>query len=134
VGLGFHPVTRPSAPNGWRLARVSLLRPQDEGQRWVSLALIMMGIWLAMFVLLAVVPSWWLYFADGTLKWVGNVHLNLGVRKIVMQQKVIRDTIVVIWYGVAVGAFGLGIRAYNQRKPKVLPPGEEKREATGGYR
>jgi len=113
---------------------VSLLRPRDEGQRWVSLTLVMMAIWLAMFVAMAIVPSWWLYFADGTLKWTGNFHLNLGFRKLTMQQKVIRDTIVLIWYGVALAAFGVGIRIYNQKKPKVLPPGEEKREATGGYR
>ena len=30
--------------------------------------------------------------------------------------------------------FGLAIRAYNQRHPRTLPAGEEKREATGGYK
>ena len=31
-------------------------------------------------------------------------------------------------------AAGLGVRAFNRRHPKVLPSGEEKREATGGYK
>jgi hypothetical protein len=31
-------------------------------------------------------------------------------------------------------AAGLGVRAYNHRNPKVLPSGEDKREATGGYK
>ena len=35
---------------------------------------------------------------------------------------------------VALAAFGLAIRAYNRRNPRTLPTGEEKREATGGYK
>ena len=46
----------------------------------------------------------------------------------------IRDVMVVIWYGVALGAVVLAIYLYNKRNPKTLPSGEEKREATGGYK
>ncbi len=113
---------------------MSLLRPKDESQRWVSLALVMMGLWLAMIIVLAVIPSWWLYFADATLKWTDNFSLRLGIRTIVLPKQVLRDVIVVVWYGAALTAAGLLIRAYNKRKPRVLPPGEAKREATGGYR
>ena len=120
--------------HGWRLARVSLLRPKDEGQRWVSLSLVTMGLWIAMIVVLAVIPSWWLYFADGTLKWTDNFTLRLGIRTIVLPRQVIRDAIVVGWYGIALVAAGLLIGIYNRRNPKVPPPDEAKREATGGYR
>ncbi|HEX6675311.1 MAG TPA: hypothetical protein VF486_09830 [Actinomycetes bacterium] len=113
---------------------MSLARPKDEGQRWFALVLMMLGLWAALFITMAVAPSWWLYFADGTLKWTKNFTLNLGFRKLVMQQKVIRDTIVVIWYGLVLSGAGLAVKAYNGRNPKVLPSGEEKREATGGYR
>jgi hypothetical protein len=113
---------------------VSLLRPTNEGQRWVSLSLITIGIWIAMIIFLAVIPSWWLYFADATLKWTDNFTLSLGVRKIVLSKQVIRDLIVVIWYGVALLAGGLLVRGYNKRNPKVLAPDESKREATGGYK
>jgi hypothetical protein len=113
---------------------VSLLRPKDESQRWISLVLVMMGIWLAMIVVLAVIPSWWLYFADATLKWTDNFTLRLGIRTIVLPKQVLRDLIVVVWYGAALAAAGLMIRAYNKRNVKVLPPDEAKREATGGYR
>jgi hypothetical protein len=113
---------------------VSLLRPTNESQRWVSLSLITMGIFVAMIIFLAVIPSWWLYFADATLKWTDNFTLSLGVRKIVLSKQVIRDLIVVVWYGVALVAAGLLIRIYNQRNPKVPAPGEGKREATGGYK
>jgi len=113
---------------------VSLLRPTNEGQRWVSLSLVTMGIFVAMIIFLAVIPSWWLYFADATLKWTDNFTLSLGVRKIVLSKQVIRDLIVVLWYGVALLAAGLMIGIYNRRNRKVLPADEGKREATGGYR
>jgi len=113
---------------------VSLLRPKDEGQRWVSLSLVTLGIWFAMIVVFAVIPSWWLYFADGTLKWTDNFTLRLGIRTIVLPKLVLRDAIVVVWYGVALGAAGVLIGVYNKRRPRVLPSGEAKREATGGYR
>jgi hypothetical protein len=113
---------------------VSLARPKDEGRRWWTLALLMLALTAGLFVTMAVVPSWWLYFADGTLKWTRNFTVPLGVRKLVLPQKAIRDTIVVIWYGLVLVGAGLGVRVYNRRNPKVLPSGEDKREATGGYR
>jgi hypothetical protein len=113
---------------------VSLARPKNEGERWFALALLMLGLTAALFVTMAVVPSWWLYFADGTLKWTRNFTLPLGVRKVVLPMKVVRDTIVLIWYGLVLVSAGLAVRVYNRRNPKVLPSGEEKREATGGYR
>jgi hypothetical protein len=113
---------------------VSLLRPKDEGERWVSLALATMGIWVALFVTMAVIPSFFLYFADGTLKWTGTFEVPLGFRTLTLPMAAVRDVVVVGWYGVAIVACGIAIRIYNKRKPKVLPTGEEKREATGGYK
>jgi hypothetical protein len=113
---------------------VSLVRPKDEGGRWVKLVLVTMAIWVALFVTMAVIPSFWLYFADGTLKWTGRFTVPYGFGELDLPQQAIRDVIVVVWYGLALGVFGLGIRMYNQRNPKTLPTGEEKREATGGYK
>jgi hypothetical protein len=113
---------------------VSLRRPKDEGEHWVVLVLVTMGIWIALFVTMAVIPSFWLYFADGTLKWTGKFEVPLGIRTLSLPMQVVRDVVVVVWYGVVLGAAGLAIRAYNRRNPKVLQSGEEKREATGGYK
>jgi hypothetical protein len=115
-------------------AGVSLRRPKDEGERWVKLVLITMGIWVALFVTMAVIPSYWLYFADGTLKWTGRFTVPYGFGELDLPMQAVRDMVVVVWYGVALGAFGLGILMYNKRNPKTLPSGEEKREATGGYK
>jgi hypothetical protein len=113
---------------------VSLVRPKDEGERWVKLVLVTMAIWLTMFVTLAVIPSFWLYFADGTLKWTGKFTVPYGFGELVLPMQAVRDVIVVLWYGGVLTAFGLAVRAYNRRNPKTLSAGEEKREATGGYK
>jgi hypothetical protein len=113
---------------------VSLIRPKDEGERWMSLALVMMAIFLGLFVFMAVIPSFWLYFADGTLKWTGKFKVPLGLRTLTLQMQTVRDVIVVLWYGAVLTAAGVLIGRYNRRNPKVLPAGEEKREATGGYK
>jgi hypothetical protein len=115
-------------------AEVSLVRPKDEGERWVKLTLVTMGIWVALFVTMAVIPSFWLYFADGTLKWTGTFSVPYGFGELTLPMQAVRDVVVVIWYGVALGAFGLAIHLYNKRNPRTLPSGEEKREATGGYK
>src|SRR5215216_2068549 len=108
----------------WEAAGVSLVRPKDEGERWVRLVLITM----------AMIPSFWLYFADGTLKWTGKFTVPYGLGELELPMQAVRDVIVVLWYGVALVAFGLAVRAYNRRNPRTLPSGEEKREATGGYK
>ena len=113
---------------------MSLARPKDEGGRWVKLTLVMLAIWVVLFVTMAVIPSYWLYFADGTLKWTGKFQLPLGVRTLTLPLQAVRDMVVIIWYTVALAAAGLAIRIYNRRNPKTLPSGEEKREATGGYK
>ena len=113
---------------------MSVVRPKDEGEHWVQLVLLTMAIWVAMFVTMAVIPSFWLYFADGTLKWTGKFTVPYGLGRLVLPMQAVRDVIVVLWYGVALGGFGLAIRAYNRRNPRTLPSGEEKREATGGYK
>ena len=113
---------------------VSLVRPKDEGERWIKLTLVTMGIFVALFITMAVIPSYWLYFADGTLKWTGRISIPYGLGEFDLPQQAIRDIIVVIWYGLALGAFGVGVHLYNKRNPKTLPSGEEKREATGGYK
>ena len=113
---------------------MSLVRPKDEGERWMSLSLMMLALWLGLFIFMAVIPSWWLYFADGTLKWTFNFHVPLGFRTLTLPMQAVRDSIAVGWYAVVLTAAGLAVRAYNKRNPRVLPGGEEKREATGGYK
>jgi hypothetical protein len=101
---------------------MSLRKPKDEGERWVAVSLISFVIFAALIVLLAIIPSYWLYFADGTLKWTTTLL------------QAVRDVIVSGYYVVALVAIGAAVVIWNRRNPKVLPQGESKREATGGYK
>jgi uncharacterized membrane protein len=101
---------------------VSLRKPKDEGERWVQLSLVALGLFALMIVVFAIIPSWMLYFADGTMKWTTEWLQKL------------RDVIVSGFYVVLIVAAIAGIVIWNKRHPRVLPTGEEKREATGGYK
>ena len=101
---------------------MSLRKPKDEGERWVALSLLSLGLFAGMIVVFAIIPSFWLYFADGTLKWT-SFWLNK-----------LRDVIVTGYYLVVLGAAIAAIVVWNKRHPRILPAGEEKREATGGYK
>jgi hypothetical protein len=101
---------------------VSLRKPKDEGERWVQLSLLSLGLFAGMIVVFAIIPSFWLYFADGTLKWT-SFWLNK-----------LRDVIVTGYYLVVLGAAIAAIVVRNKRHPRILPAGEDKREATGGYK
>jgi hypothetical protein len=101
---------------------VSLRKPKDEGERWVQLSLVSLGLFVVMIVVFAIIPSWMLYFADGTLKWT-SFWLNK-----------LRDVVVSGYYAVVIVAAIAAIVVWNKRHQKVLPAGEEKREATGGYK
>jgi hypothetical protein len=101
---------------------MSLRKPKDEGERWIAVSLTAFVAFAGLLIVLAIIPSFWLYFADGTLKWTSQLLQAL------------RDIIVSGYYVVALVAIGIAVLIWNKRNPKVLPPGESKREATGGYK
>jgi hypothetical protein len=102
--------------------RVSLRKPKDEGEHWIQVSLLAIGFFVLMLVFFAVIPSYFLYFADGTLKWT-SFWLNK-----------LRDMIVSGYYVVVLVVGGAAVVLYNKRNTRVLPAGEDKREATGGYK
>jgi hypothetical protein len=101
---------------------VSLRKPKDEGERWIQVSLLSLALFAAMIVVLAIIPSYWLYFADGTLKWTSKL------------MAAVRDIVLSGYYVVILSAVAVVIVRWNKRNPKILPTGEEKREATGGYK
>ncbi len=85
---------------------------------------------------LAIIPSWWLYYADGVLGWGGQgcTSLASGDEVIKCLKQSARDIVVVAENGAALGAFAIGFLIYQKKFPKQLGAGESKPEATGGYR
>lgn len=98
---------------------------------WVRASLAGFGLSIIGLRLLAVLPSWWLYFADGKLGWGGQgcVELDLQCGK-----QALKDTVVVIENAAVLGGFITAFLIWQRKNPKQLAPGEGKSEATGGYR
>ena len=80
---------------------------------------------------LAILPSWWLYYAEGTLGWGGQGCVAIDASCI---KQTLKDTVVVVQNAAVLGAFVVGFIIYQRKFPKQLAPDEPKLEATGGYK
>ena len=98
---------------------------------WVRASLGTLALAILAWHILAVLPSWWLYYADGVLGWGGNGCTELDM---VCFKQVAKDLVVVIENAVGLGAFVVGFLIYQKKFPKQLAAGEPKREMTGGYK
>ncbi len=98
---------------------------------WVRAGLGVLGVGIILWHILAIVPSWWLYYADGVLGWGGNGCTKLDM---ICLKQIAKDTIIVIENAVALGALVVAFLIYQKKFPKQLAAGEPKRETTGGYK
>lgn len=98
---------------------------------WVRASLAAFGLAILGIRLLAVLPSWWLYFSDSHLHWGGQGCAQIDLQCI---KQAVKDTAVVVENAVVLGAFVVGFIIYQRKFPKQLAPGEAKPEATGGYK
>jgi hypothetical protein len=116
----------------WFVVAAALLGAAFRSKNgWTRASLATLGLSILGIRLLAVLPSWWLYFADGRLKWGGQGCTAIDLQCI---KQAIKDTAVVIENAVMLGAFVLGFILYQKKFPKQLAAGEPKLEATGGYK
>ena len=99
---------------------------------WVGASLASFGLMTIAWRLLAVLPSWWLYYADGVLGWGGQGCVNLLVREDLISclKQTTKDLVVVIENAVVLGGFVVAFLIYQKKFPKQLAPGEEKPEPT----
>ncbi|MHB8513569.1 MAG: hypothetical protein ACYDCC_15540 [Actinomycetota bacterium] len=98
---------------------------------WTKASLASLAISIVAWRVLAVLPSWWLYYSDAKLHWGGNGCVNLDMQCL---KQAAKDTVVVIENAVGLGAFGVAFWLYQKKYPRQLGPGESKLEATGGYK
>jgi hypothetical protein len=109
---------------------------------WVRAGLASLGLSIIGFRLLAVIPSWWLYYSEGQMKWGGQgcIQLNLGElfasgsASNQCLKQAIKDIVVVGENAVVLGGFCVAFLIYQKKFPKQLASGESKPEATGGYK
>lgn len=98
---------------------------------WVKASLGALALAILAWHILAVLPSWWLYYADGVLGWGGNGCTKLDASCL---KQSVRDIIVIGENSVGLGIFIVGLLIWQKKFPKQLAAGEPKREMTGGYK
>jgi len=98
---------------------------------WTRAVLGAVGLAFVAWYVLAILPSWWLYYADGVLGWGGNGCTKLDM---VCLKQVGKDLVVVTENAIGLGALVVGLLMFQKKFPKQLAPGEPKRETTGGYK
>jgi len=98
---------------------------------WAKASIAGLGLSILAWRLLAILPSWWLYFADGQLDWGGQGCIELDMSCL---KQAAKDTVVVVQNAVVLAGFVIAFIIYQRKNPKQLAPGEEKSEATGGYK
>ena len=126
-----------------------LLAAYRAKSAWVKASLAGLGLSAIGIFLLAIVPSWWLYYADGRMKWGGQGCVEFNVSMLwrgltdgkirsgdtyQCLKQTLKDTIVVVENAAIVGVFVIAFSKYQKKFPKQLAPGEGKPEATGGYK
>lgn len=109
-----------------------LLLSKKAKSEWVGASLAAFGLMTLAWRLLAVLPSWWLYYADGVLGWGGQGCVNLFEREDLVSclKQTAKDLVVVIENAVVLAGFVVAFLIYQKKNPKQLAPGEEKPEPT----
>lgn len=113
------------------LAAILMAAAYRAKSEWVKAGLATLGLAILAWHILAILPSWWLYYADGVLGWGGNGCTKLDASCL---KQSTRDIIVVGENAVGLGAFVVGFLVWQKKFPKQLASGEPKREMTGGYK
>ena len=98
---------------------------------WTRASLGALGMAILAWHVLAILPSWWLYYADGVLGWGGNGCTKLDM---VCLKQAAKDIVIVGENAVGLGALVVGMLMFQKKFPKQLAAGEPKREMTGGYK
>lgn len=113
------------------LAAVLLLVAFKTKGEWVRATLGAFAMSVLAWRILAVIPSWWLYYAEGNLKWGGQGCIQVDASCI---KQALKDTVVVIENAGGLGAFIVAFWLYQKKFPKQAVSGEPKLESTGGYK
>ena len=116
----------------WFAIAAGLLAVAFKSQNgWTKAGLGALGLAIIAWHTLAIIPSWFLYFSENVLDWGGNGCVALDTKCF---KQALKDTIVVIENGIALGGFVVAFLIYQKKFPKQLAGGEKKPEATGGYK
>ena len=106
---------------------------------WVAAILGMMAATIAAWWAFGILPSAWIYFADGERELMENTVIpgTIAFGDFVVASnfyQVFRDIVASIINGIAIGAFAFAAFWIQKRYPRALAEGEEPRPQSGGYK
>ena len=118
------------------LALALLLR---DRMGWMSAIFGTMAATIAGFWAFGIIPSAWIYFADGQRDLLENTIIpgTLGIGDAVIAAnfyQVFRDSVVMAETTIAMVAFAVLALVIQKRYPRALAEGEESRPQSGGYK
>lgn len=108
-------------------------------QEWLSALFGVMGLLVAMWWLLGIIPSAWVYFADSQKDLLADQIIPsaivIGPLEVATNfYNVFRDSIVMVEGTVALGIGVVLAYAVQRRLPRGLAEGEQRGPTTGGYK
>lgn len=107
---------------------------------WLSAIFGMMAATIAAWWAFGILPSAWIYFADGQRDLMENTvipgTLGFGSNAVISANfyQVFRDLVVMAETTIAMVAFGVIALMVQRRYPRALAEGEEARPQSGGYK
>lgn len=101
---------------------------------WLSSIFGIMAVTIAFFWGFGILPSAWVYFADGNRAILEGTVIPAALPGASNFYTVFRDTVVMVETGVAVAVFVVVALAIQRRYPRTLMEGEEAGPKSGGYK
>lgn len=101
---------------------------------WLSAVFGIMAVTIAFFWGFGIVPSAWVYYADGARELLEGTVVPAALPGAENFYEVFRDTVVVILTALAIMGFAVAAGAVQKRYPRVLAEGEEAGPKSGGYK
>lgn len=105
-----------------------------EIRGWLSSVFAVMAITVGMWWGFGILPSAWVYFADGERDMLEGTVIPAALPGMDNFYEVFRDLVVLGLTGVALVAFGVIALAVQKRFPRALAEGEEAGPKSGGYK
>jgi hypothetical protein len=112
-----------------------LAKQWRDSKGWLSSICGMMAGTIAVFWVFGIIPSAWVYFADGRRDLLEGLVIPGAIDPIWSNFYLFfRDSVVAIETGVAIVAFTVIAFAVQKRYPRALAEGEDTRPQSGGYK
>ncbi|MPZ86628.1 MAG: hypothetical protein GEU81_00880 [Nitriliruptorales bacterium] len=101
---------------------------------WLGSIFGMMSVTIVMWWLFGILPSAWVYFADGQQEVLGGRIIPESLPLMDNFYELFRDLVVATETGIAIGLVVVAAFWIQKRYPRSLAEGEEARPQSGGYR